>query len=228
MTMMTEEDITQAGEYVLGLLDAGQEAIAAARISTDANFAAEVESWRLRLNPLLGPAQTAPKDVWSKIEKSLPAPTLQDLGAGKLTLWKSLTAISMTAAIFMGVLLLQKPVAAPPAASPAPMIAALGSDNGNSAITARYDSAHGTMLITPVALDTGALYPELWVVPTDGKARSLGMIKSDRPSEMNVSPDMRRFLSEGALLAITPEPAQGAPGGIATGPILASGKITIL
>lgn len=228
MTVMTEEDFAQAAEYVLGLLDAGQEAMVIARISTDAVFAAEVEAWRIRLNPLLGPAQAAPAYLWSKIEQSLPEPTLQDVGTGKLTLWKSLTAISMTAAVFMGVLLLQKPVAAPPTVTPAPMIAALGSENGKAAITARYDSAHGTMLITPVALDTGALYPELWVVPADGKARSLGMIKGDKPVEMTVSPDMRQFLNEGALLAITPETAQGAPGGIATGPILASGKITLL
>ena len=228
MTVMTDEDFTLAGEYVLGLLDAGQEAIAVARIATDSDFAAEVEAWRLRLNPLLGPEQVAPADMWSKIETALPAPTLQDVGSGKLTLWKSLTAASMTAAVFMGVMLMQKPVSVPPTANPAPMIAALGSENGKAAITAQYDSVHGTMIVTPVSLDTGKLYPELWVVPADGKARSLGVIKGDKPSEMIVSPDMRPFVSEGALLAITPEPAQGAPGGIATGPILASGKITIL
>ena len=128
----------------------------------------------------------------------------------------------------MGVMLMQKPNAAPPVATPAPMIAALGSENGTAAITAQYDSVHGTMIVTPVSLDTGDLYPELWVVPADGKARSLGMIKGDKPSEMTVSADMRQYVNEGALLAITPEPAQGAPGGIASGPILASGKITIL
>jgi anti-sigma-K factor RskA len=84
------------------------------------------------------------------------------------------------------------------------------------------------MLLTPVALDTGALYPELWIIPADGKARSLGMINGDRPTQMDVSPDMRPYMNEGALLAITPEPAQGAPGGVATGPVLASGKINLL
>ena len=228
MTVMTDEDFALAGEYVLGLLDASQNAIVIARVATDSDFAAEVEAWRLRLNPLLGPEQAPPADLWSKIERALPADTLQDVGSNKLTFWRALTGISMTAAIFMGILLLQKPLPVPATVAPAPMIAALGSENGNAAITARYDSAQGTMLLTPVALDTGALYPELWVVPADGKARSLGMIKGDRPTEMVVSPDMRQFMNEGALLAITPEPAQGAPGGIATGPILASGKITIL
>ena len=228
MTVMTDEDFTLAGEYVLGLLDAGQEAIAVARIATDSAFAAEVEAWRLRLNPLLGPEQAPPPDMWSKIEKSLPATTLQDVGSGKLTFWRALTGISMTAAVFLGVLLLQKPVPTTPVANPAPMIAALGSADGRSAITASYDSGQGTMILTPVTLDTGELYPELWVIPADGKARSLGVINGDRPTEMDVSPDMRQYMNEGALLAITPEPAQGAPGGVATGPVLASGKISIL
>jgi anti-sigma-K factor RskA len=228
MTVMTEEDFSLAGEYVLGLLDAGQDAIVVARIAMDSDFAAEVEAWRLRLNPLLGPEQAPPAHLWTNIEKALPASTMQDVGSAKLTFWRALTGISVTAAIFLGVLLMQKPIPVVPVANPAPMIAALGSEDGRSAITASYDNVRGAMLLTPVALDTGELYPELWVVPKDGKARSLGMIKSDKPSEMIVSPDMRQFINEGALLAITPEPAQGAPGGVATGPILASGEISIL
>jgi anti-sigma-K factor RskA len=39
---------------------------------------------------------------------------------------------------------------------------------------------------------------------------------------------MRQYMNEGTLLAITPEPAEGAPGGVATGPVLASGKMIIL
>ena len=228
MTGMTDEDFTLAGEYVLGLLDAGQEAVVAARIAMDSDFAAEVEAWRLRLNPLLGPEHLAPAHIWPKIKQALPVATLQDVGTAKLTFWRALTGISVTTAIFLGVLLLQQPAFVAPVANPTPMIAALGSADGRSAITASYDSAQGIMLLTPVALDTGALYPELWIIPADGKARSLGIIKGDRPTEMDVSPEMRQYMNEGALLAITPEPAQGAPGGVATGPVLASGKMITL
>lgn len=228
MTALADEDFTLAGEYVLGLLDAGQEAVVAARIATDPDFAAEIEAWRLRLNPLLGPAQAPPAALWTKIQKALPTATLQDVGSGKLTFWRVLTGISMTAAIFLGIMLFQQPGANAPVADATPMIAALGSEDGRSAMTASYDSTQGTMLLTPVTLDTGELYPELWVIPADGKARSLGVINGDRPTQMDVSPNMRQYMNEGALLAITPEPAQGAPGGVATGPVLASGKIRIL
>jgi anti-sigma-K factor RskA len=228
MTVITDEDCTFAGEYVLGVLDAAQEAVVVARIATDSNFAAEVEAWRLRLNPLLGPEQAPPAHIWTKIAKALPAATLQDVGNAKLTIWRALTGVSVTAAIFFGVLLLQRPAPTAPAANPTPMIAALGSADGRSAMTASYDKVQGTMLLTPVALDTGTLYPELWIIPADGKARSLGVINGDRPTEMDVSPEMRQYMNEGALLAITPEPAQGAPGGVATGPVLVSGEMRIL
>ena len=228
MTRLTEDDIILAGEYVLGLLDAAHEAAATARIAVEPAFAAEVEAWRVRLMPMLGTEQAPPPHIWTNIENALPASTGQDLGSGQLTFWRAISGLSVTAAIFMAVLLLQKPEAAPQLAPQNPMVAALGSETGNAAITAQYDARQGTMLLTPVALDTGKLYPELWVVPEDGKARSLGMIDAKNPSQMSVTPQMRQYLHDGALLAITPEPAQGAPGGVATGPILASGRISIL
>ena len=68
MKAMTDEDFSLAGEYVLGMLDAAQEAIVAARIATDSRFTAEVEAWRLRLKPLLGPERPAPMRIWPKFE----------------------------------------------------------------------------------------------------------------------------------------------------------------
>jgi len=228
MTRLTEDDITLAGEYVLGLLEAAQEASATARIAVDPAFAAEVEAWRVRLMPMLGTEQAPPAHIWTSIENALPASTGQDLAPRQLTFWRAVSGISMTAAIFMAVLLLQKPDAAPQLAPQSPMVAALGSETGNAAMTAQYDARQGTMLLTPVALDTGTLYPELWIIPEDGKARSMGMIDPKNPTQMLVTPDMRQYVHKGALLAVTPEPPQGAPGGVATGPILASGKINTL
>jgi len=129
--------------------------------------------------------------------------------------------------LFAALYFMQPSRVTPPTPS-APLVAALGSDTGNAAITARYDAGSGELLLTPVALDTGALYPELWVIPADGKARSLGMMASDKPTQVTVNAELRTFMEQGATLAITPEPAGGAPGGKATGPVIASGKITTI
>jgi anti-sigma-K factor RskA len=230
MTDLSEEDIAFAGEYVLGLLDAADEARAAARIATDRDFAAEVEAWRERLQAMFaGDDAEAPAHLYTAIEERLPAATGQDGTEGKLVFWRTLTAISAGAAAMLGILLLQQPeVVAPPVQASAPLIAALGSEDGRASLTASYDAATGRMIVTPVALDTGALYPELWVIPADGVARSLGIVDAKAARSMALPAGMRAYMTEGATLAITPEPEGGAPGGKATGPVIASGKITII
>jgi anti-sigma-K factor RskA len=228
MTMLTEDDIALAGEYVLGLLDPAEEARTNARAATDAAFAAEIDAWRMRLQSMAaGNDVVAPDHVWSGIERALPKPTGQDVGTGKLRIWQALTATSMAIAAYFGVLNWTKDV--PPEIDEQPtLVAALGSEKGDAAITARYDAASGELLLTPVSLKTGKLYPELWVIPADGKARSLGMMATDKATQVIVTAEMRQHMAQGALLAITPEPATGAPGGKATGPVIASGKITTI
>jgi anti-sigma-K factor RskA len=225
MADVTQDDIALAAEYTLGLLDMADHATASARVATNADFAAEVEAWRVRLQPLLGGTDTpVPDHVWHAIAAKLPAPAVQDNIRGRLRFWQMTSLGSgALAAILAGLLFLQpKPVAQTPVA---PMVAALGSDSGTASLTVRYDSNSGDMLLTPVSLKTGKLYPELWIIPADGKARSLGIVTGDHATQMVVPADMRVFMEQGATLAITPEPAGGAPGGKATGPILASGKI---
>ena len=228
MTMLSEDDIALAGEFVLGLLDAAEQAKAQARATTDAAFAAEIDAWRSRLASMANGADVAaPDHLWTNIQQALPQPTGQDVGRFTVRIWQGLTGISLAIATYLGVLLWGQPVV-PNVDPPAPLVAALGSADGKAAITARYDLKSGELLLTPVALDTGQLYPELWIVPADGKARSLGMMAVDKPTLVAVSAEMREFMAAGGTLAITPEPAGGAPGGKATGPIIASGKITIL
>jgi anti-sigma-K factor RskA len=228
MTMLNEDDIALAGEYVLGLLDAAGEATANARIATDTDFAAEVEAWRLRLQPMLAGEEAPPPHVWTAVDGALPSPTGQDVGKGKLLFWRTLTGISVSAAAILGILLMQKPDAVPAPTPAAPLIAALGSETGAASLTASYDAGTGRMIVTPVSLDTGELYPELWIIPADGKARSLGIVETKSATSMVVPADMREFMDAGGTLAITPEPEGGAPGGKATGPVIASGKIATI
>ena len=228
MTRLSEDDIALAGEYVLGLLDAAGEASANARISTDAGFAAEIEAWRERLAPMLAGDETPPSRLWTGIQTSLPAPTGQDVGSGKLLFWRTLSGIAVGAAAILGILLLQKPDAVAPLAPEAPLIAALGSETGSASLTASYEVGTGRIIVTPVSLDTGDLYPELWVIPGDGKPRSLGIVASTAATAMTVPAELQQFMATGGTLAVTPEPQSGGPGGQPSGPIIASGKITTI
>ncbi len=226
MRRPSEDDIAFAGEFVLGLMSPADEAIAASRIATDPDFAAEVESWNTRLQPLLGNNEDTPSpQLWNNISAALPADTAQDRGNSALRFWQGLTALSATAAAVLAVIAFQPQPQIVVPTPPASLVAALGSETGPSSITVRYDTQNGQMLLTPVSLKTGKLYPELWIIPADGKARSLGMLRGDAPSILSVTPDMRQYMDAGVTLAITPEPEGGAPAGKATGPIIASGKI---
>lgn len=227
MTVLGEDDIILAGEYVLGLLDAATEASAVARMATDTEFAAEVGAWRHRLQPMVeGLDAPAPPVVWQRIKAALPKQTGQDNSGGNVRLWQSLAGLSTIAAAILGVILLQQPTpVAPPPEPSAPMVAALGSETGQASLTARYDAGNGEMLLTPVSLDTGELYPELWIIPADGKPRSLGIVHGDGPSQISIDARLRDLIDQGATLAITPEPQTGGPGGQPSGPVIASGKI---
>jgi anti-sigma-K factor RskA len=229
MTGLSEDDIALAGEFALGLLDPAENAAAQARLATDMAFAAEVEDWRRRLQSMVEGSNVEPPDhIWRNLERSLPAPSGQDNGKGRLRFWQAMTVLSASAAAFLGFISWQQQQPAAPTSTPQIMTAALGSDTGKNAIAARYNPQTGELLMTPVSLDTGDLHPEIWIVPADGQARSLGMIAENKPSQIIVNPEMRAFMKQGAMLAITPEPEGGAPGGKATGPIIASGKITTI
>jgi anti-sigma-K factor RskA len=225
MAQLTEDDIALAGEHALGLLDPADRAAVAARVATDPDFAAEVEAWRVRLQPMMEGADEEPAPhLWHQIEKQLPT-LAQDNSGRSLRWWKGASFVSTAVAAALAAVLVLEPAPPPPMAPAAPLVAALSGDEGNVAMTAQYDARDGQLLVTPVRLDTGPLMPELWVVPEDGKARSLGVMKAGQPMRVTVPVQLRPHLHRGVTLAITPEPAGGAPGGKATGPIIASGKI---
>lgn len=228
MSALNETDIALAGEYVLGLLDPSDRASVEARIATDAIFATEVEAWRDRLASMaVGVEAAPPGHIWSAVEKALPATTGQDRNGNRLRLWQGLTALSATAAAIMAIMLWQQPMP-PTTPAAAPMVAALDSENGAASIAASYDSSTGELILMPVELDTGTLYPELWIIPADGQARSLGMMAVNRPTRVTVAPEMRPHMSRGSLLVVTPEAEGGARDGKATGPVIASGQITTI
>ena len=66
---------------------------------------------------------------------------------------------------------------------------------------------------------------ELWIIPADGKPRSLGLVTGDGMHRMAVDEAMAPMLAEAATLAISVEPEGGSPGLGPTGPVIASGAL---
>ena len=222
---MTDDDDILAAEHALGLADE------VAREASDPAFAAAVEAWRGRFDPLLGPERTPPARIWAGIERHLPANDSGDAARP----WRFATfAASAVAAALLGVIVLRPegtapapPVAATPATARM-MVAALTPKQGSGTLTIAYDDREGRMTVTPVGMDPDGRTPELWVIPADGKPRSLGVVAAKDARTMIVASGHRPLLANGVTLAVSLEPEGGSPTGQPTGPVVMSGTMTIV
>ena len=231
-TPLSDDDIVLAGEAVLGLLDASESAVVAARTATDPAFAAEMSAWEERLAVLLAASAVMPNEtLWARLAPRLPQvanATRAQPDTATLRWWQGGAALSTGIAAVFAMMLVNPPARPPVGTAPALVATLVPSDNGRSAMAIAYDPQRSEMLVTPVAMPVGAKVPELWVIDGKGNAKSLGIIAASGVSRVAVSPALRGQMTAGATLAITMEPAGGAPDGKATGAVLVSGKIESL
>jgi len=215
VTDLSTDDIALAGEYALGTLDHATRGTVAARIGRDAVFAAEVALWEARLDPLndaLAPV-APPAALWRGLEGRLfaesprPSPWRWIAAAGALS-----TAM-LAAVLWFG---------APLATGPGPMwVSDMVSEDGSVRLAALYDEDRGEMRVS-----VGGEAPpegrdfELWLIAGEAAPISLGVMPEAGQAAMPIPEDLRPLMLN-ATLAITDEPAGGAPGGVATGPVVA-------
>ena len=235
-------DDLRAGEYVLGVLDAGERRATEERIGNDPGFARLVSDWEQRLSPWLAqaePVQPSPH-VWPRIRTKLGWPSLQGARPGlwnNAGFWRAATGLAIAAGVIAFVVGLRAPVAVMPAPPAAGQVAATGEaaarpvvvlarDNGSTGWLASIDAAHGKILMVPVhtALATGRAN-ELWLIPPGEAPRSLGYVSNEKSHTVEVPAAIRSALAVGATLAITLEPEAGMPHAAPTGPIVAKGAI---
>lgn len=232
-----------AAELALGLLD-GDERAAALRLQlSDAEFAAEVEAWRDRFAPLSSGFASAspPAALWAAIEARLgddaePATVtnMPSLLARQLGRWRAAAiGSSAVAAVLLAAIVLRpapEPVIQPvPVATERPVtIAQLAGEPGGALLAARYMDEPGELMIRSAGMPTGDLAPELWVIPADGVPRSLGLVAIDGMTRVTVPIELRGMMADGATLAITMEPADGAPHDAPSSAPIAAGTISTI
>jgi anti-sigma-K factor RskA len=240
-----------AGEYVLGVLDAGTRAEVERRIAGDPGFARLVTQWENRLAPLLESfgSEAVPAHLWPRIRTSLGWPAAMTASPRvwqRTGFWQGMTALA--AALALVAVFSRRdlepnapaptPVAVTPTAPTTPAepeqatkpVTPLLHDDGTPGWLASVDKAQGKVLMVPVpaAADAEGRAPELWLIPAGGAPRSLGLVSIDRAHTVAVPDMLRDALVNGSVLAITLEPSSGAPQGIPTGPIIAKGDIANL
>ena len=222
-----------AGEYVLGLLEGEAKMTVERRISSDADFAREVEAWRSRLGRLRrhrgaargqrhlvgphrgrsrGPAAQAPEtpSLWSRFWNNLPALRVATLGT---TFAALLLAVGLGFAIRAAN---QQPV----------MVAVLVDGNRTGAVVHTFADGRVVLLpLTQIDVPPGRAI-EVWTLPSRERGPvSVGLMSRAQTLQLSLKdlpppkPDQ--------LFELTLEPATGSPTGRPTGPILFKGNTAL-
>ncbi|GAA4768791.1 anti-sigma factor [Stakelama sediminis] len=227
-----------AAELALGLPEGETREQALQLQRNDPAFAAEVVAWEERFAPLfdeIAPVP-APPGHWQRIAAALhgaandnDAQTLRQ----RLRWWQRGAITSAAVAAILLIFLTftwQQPNRTIPAPRPASLVTVAqltGSDNGPSFI-ARINRQTGGMVVDSQDVPREGLAPELWVIPADGTPHSLGLVARTGRMHMHVPVPMRAMLRDGATLAVTMEPAAGAPHAAPSSAPVASGKIATI
>lgn len=222
-----------AAEYVLGVLEADERRRAENRIARDRVFAGEVAFWEDRLGGLahgIAPV-TPPARAWDRIEAALGRPA-RPARRGlwhSLAFWRTLAFGSTGLAIGSFAALLAVAILRPPLPAQAPLVAALGATAGQPGFVAAVAPDRQSLMIVPAALGTAEQrVPELWIIPADGRPRSLGLINRNEPVRVTVPAELIGHVGAESTLAVSLEPPGGSPTGQPTGPVIAHGKLTSL
>ncbi len=221
-TDKSDDDRALAGEYVLGVLPPEEARAVSARLATDPDFAALVASWQDDLAGLAD--EIAPVDPPARV---LRATERRLFGARRRRWWGWAAPIALAAALAAAVLVWPgfDPRGPVPPEAPA-YRAELVSQDGDLRLAAAYDAGAGTLFVAR----EGGVVPagralELWIIAGDDAPVSLGVLPDSPAMVVAVAPDLRTAL-DGAVLAVSDEPAGGSPTGQPTGAVLATGALT--
>ncbi|RYD54158.1 MAG: hypothetical protein EOP60_08385 [Sphingomonadales bacterium] len=217
-----------AAELALGLIE-GEERAAALRLQlSDPAFSAAVEAWRTRLDPLCADfAEATAPEIWPAIERRLEGAG----AAAQVRRWRFAAFASGAVAASLAAVLMLRPLPAPVEIVRLPeslVVAQLDGGKSGALLAANYDPGQGMLRIRAVAMPESALAPELWIIPADGVPRSLGLVAAHGLSLVGVPVAHRKLIQDGALLAITMEPRDGAPHDKPSAAPIAAGKISTI
>lgn len=220
-----------AAEYVLGVLPADERQIVARRLDTEPTFARLVDGWEVHFSPLAAAYAEVepPATVKTAVDRRLFASTTTAPEQGRAGLWSSLAFWRGLAAVAVAALAIY--IALPYVNQPAPaprqqLVASLAADGSDVKYLAVYDAAHREVGLSLVSGQRAAGKDfELWMIEGKNAPVSMGVIPAGPTAHMAVSPAVQQKLAQGAVLAVSLEPAGGSPTGQPTGPVVAAGDL---
>lgn len=225
-----EDDRILAGEYALGVLDAGEAAAFEARLAREPGLRMLYAEWAEDLAGLTDELEEVapPMGMQAGIEAQLfgtnprrPFAGLRGLG------W--LVGGAVAAALALYVTLNAGLLGQGPTLPGAPdYTAQVISEDGSLRILASYDIDEAGLRVeerSGTAPEGRVL--ELWLIAGEGAPVSLGVLPEGEGALMPIDPAIAPRVP-GGVLAISEEPRGGSPTGAPTGRVLATGAVTPL
>ena len=240
----TEDNLeVMAANLALGLLDGAERAEALRRQLEDPLFTARVRAWQEKTDYWLEEVEPvdAPPGTLSSIESRISKSDVDGNGfvtsssRETSTVWRNwaiaATAASVLLTVGLGVAIntsthapADQTIAASEQSAQPANVAQIKDEAGAPLLSALYNPQSGALSLRLADLQQPDFGPELWIIPEDGIPRSLGLIDSERLT-VTLSPKLRSFLRDGATMAITIEPREGAPHDAPTGEILGTATL---
>ena len=207
-----------AAELVLGLLSRDEQAIAAARLTSDARFAAEVAAWEEHFGALAWQVEAhfPPRETWGRIAAAIEARKASQ------SRWPRASMAMVGAAALLMLTVLVWPS---PEARRAPKLAVATLVGPDLVVGARYAAKSGRMRVEIAGALPGPGRPELWILRPGMAPVSLGQLAPQGRSEMIMPRALRPLVQSGSEFAITIEAPSTTPHLRPSGPPLARGAI---
>lgn len=221
--MTDPRDIATAGEYVLGTLPLAEREAFQRRLLNEPALVAEVARWESHFDPIADEVRplSPPAKVWNNVERRLFPENTSPARSVRFWQWLSLASVCASAAV-IALLWLGQPE---PAADPRLWVSDMVSADSAVRLTALYDEGDGEMRVSVAGQPPAEGRDfELWLIQGERAPISLGVMPHEGQAAMPIPEDLRRLVAN-ATLAITDEPAGGAPGGVATGPVIAQAEM---
>ncbi len=231
-----------AAEYVLGTMRGGARRRFEEYLPDNPSLRDAVSQWEACLMPMADqiPSVTPPERVWKKIidrVNGIQTPALARINQQKtanrrtgwrffdsLLFWRNLGISASTLVVVLSIGLF----AGNSWQAHEPMMTAVLEEDGVARMVIEQPKADMLMVKMVKPWKTASTKSlQLWVMPKDGPARSIGIINQDGSTKIRMQ-DLSGMLDNGLSFAVTKEPFGGSPTGQPTGMILCKGVIATM
>jgi anti-sigma-K factor RskA len=209
-----------AAEYVLGTLRGRARARFQALMASDRSVAQTVAQWEAVVTPLADRVApiAPPARVWRGIESRIGSPR-----SAASSYWRAFAMMSGGFATVLLAFMLWTFSA--PNADPDFVAVLMAPDSAPRMVVSMHEpDMLKARMVKPWKPKDG-MGLELWVMPKDGKPRSLGMVRNDMGETIIHVTHADPRMQDAMAFAVSLEPMAGSPTGQPTGPVLCSGVI---